>query len=312
MTRTEYLKQKINNRLVSHNQTITIIELTIDKIVLSNGESIEGTANRRLFIKRLTSKTDHWVKFFDDLMIGKISEKQIKSMISSIGGVSCQRIHGEKIRKNLNTGDSWNKGKQLIGRITKKGKVYQNWNFGKNKSNCETFAKMSADRRGEGNPMYGKNHSDEYKRQSSQRMKDKIASGQFTPNSNNRQTHYEVKFNDKQYRSSWEAVYHQLNPDAEYETLRIPYIFNGKNHIYIVDFINHSTKEVIEVKPAELFENMRTQSKLAALEDWAKTNEYTVVRFTQKDIVELQDRIILDEFDIHTQNKIQSLIKRNR
>lgn len=313
MNRTEKLKNKINQRLLDNGQTILIEKIEGTRLVFSNGQIINDQLERDRMINRLsTSKTTIWVENFDNLIAGIITDHEIRSQLASLGGKACQSKHGDKIRKNLNTGTPWSKGKRLIGRTTKEGKIYQSWNTGKNKYNCESLAALSKARIGKGNPRYGKTHSDEYKRQSSQRMKDKIASGKFTPNSNNRQTHYDVQFNGVKYRSSWEAVYHQLNPDAEYETLRIPYEFEGKTHIYIVDFVNHCTREVIEVKPVELFENDKMKSKIRALEIWSEQNNYRVVKFTQHDICKYQSSIRIDEFDIKTQGKIQDVIKRNQ
>jgi hypothetical protein len=73
-------------------------------------------------------------------------------------------------------------------------------------------------------------------------MKQKILSGEFTPNSNNRNTHWESTFNNNTYRSSWEALYQYFNQDAEYEKLRIEYNINNTAKIYIVDFVDHVNK----------------------------------------------------------------------
>ena len=115
-------------------------------------------------------------------------------------------------------------------------------------------------------------------------MRERILSGRFTPNSNNRNTHWDSEFNGKKYRSSWEALYHYWNPEAEYETLRIPYIYNGKEFIYIVDFIDHNNKNITEVKPAELLSDKKTKAKLSALKIWAEQKNYTVKIFNLESI----------------------------
>lgn len=58
---------------------------------------------------------------------------------------------------------------------------------------------------------------------------------------------FESSFDNKRYRSSWEALYQYHNQYAEYETLRIQYLLDNKNRVYIVDFIDHINKLVIEL-----------------------------------------------------------------
>jgi len=145
----------------------------------------------------------------------------------------------------------------------------------------------------------------------SQIMRSKILSGEFTPNSNNRNTHWKSEFNGKRYRSSWEAVYQYFNPLAEYEMLRIPYTFDNKNLIYIVDFIDHVNKVVTEVKPAEMISDTKTSAKLLALEKWADQNNYTVNIFTLDSIKTLQEPEygLFDNETIRKLKKIYATIK---
>lgn len=137
-------------------------------------------------------------------------------------------------------------------------------------------------------------------------MRDKILTGKFTPNSNNRNTHWNSEFNGKKYRSSWEALYQYSNPKAEYETLRIPYIHNGKELIYIVDFIDHHSKIVVEVKPRELFSDKKVKSKIAALETWAKDHNYTMVIFDINEIKKIPEPDY-QLFNTLTANKIKKI-----
>lgn len=150
----------------------------------------------------------------------------------------------------------------------------------------------------------------------SARVKQAILEGRFTPNSNNRNTHWDVYFSGKKFRSSWEAVFYAINPEFEYETLRIPYYFNGKERIYIVDFCNHITKHAVEVKPKELLGSPEMQAKLSALKKWATDNDYTVEVFTQDSLIENISRVDLTQFDYKTQKKLSGFIneanKKNR
>jgi len=143
-------------------------------------------------------------------------------------------------------------------------------------------------------------------------MKEKILSGKFTPNSNNRNTHWGSSYKEKNYRSSWEAVYQYHYPDAEYESLRIPYKFQGKECIYIVDFIDYNRKVVCEVKPKELLNDNRTQAKISALNEWAKENEFTVELFDLDDIMALPEPANYTLFDEKTKQKLRKLYEKTR
>ena len=136
-------------------------------------------------------------------------------------------------------------------------------------------------------------------------MNERILSGAFTPNSNNRNTHWESCYNGKRYRSSWEAIYQSFNPDDLYEQLRIVYTINGNQKIYILDFINHTSKVVTEVKPRELCNGEVFDSKMQAINEWCSANGY---RFQLVDLDFLKslkfDRSMLDKFDNNTQRKI--------
>ena len=127
------------------------------------------------------------------------------------------------------------------------------------------------------NPMSGSAMSDDAKLHLSNVMKQKILDGTFTPNSNNRNTHWNSVYNGKTYRSSWEALFHSNNIDYEYESLRIKYIFDGRSRVYIVDFVCHVEKVAVEVKPAELLNDDNTIAKIKSLVEWCDDNDYTLI-----------------------------------
>lgn len=116
-----------------------------------------------------------------------------------------------------------------------------------------------------------------YKRHS-EIMKKIILEGKFTPKTTNRLTHKRL-FSDitgiKSYRSGWEKQFHEKYPHLLYETLRIKYNFNGVEHIYIVDFIDHDNKIVYEIKPASMKNDDKVVAKHLALIEWCNVNNYT-------------------------------------
>jgi len=138
-------------------------------------------------------------------------------------------------------------------------------------------------------------------------MKAKILSGEFTPNSNNRNTHWNSTFNGKCYRSSWEAVYQSHYPDDIHESLRIPYVYNNIDYIYIVDFVNHTNKTATEIKPIELCNHPKFIAKLAALNEWGIHNGYSVNLVTLEKLQNMGEPSDLSKFDSKTQSKINKI-----
>jgi hypothetical protein len=288
---------RLNARLEQFRQTTRIITLTREEIMLANGTTITSVTGVRKFIRRISNiKHTQWVENIDKLLSNNITEAEIKSKLCSIGGAAVQEKHGEFIRNNLNIGTPWNKGT--------KG----NYPYSHPRSEL-TRNKISKKNSGPGNGMFGTKMSNQDKVKKSKHMKQLIIDGKFTPNSNNRNTHWDASCNGSRYRSSWEALYAYLNETAEYETLRIPYALNGKEYVYIVDFIDHDKKIVVEVKPLELCTGEKFAAKMQALKEWATDNNYSVMVVDKKYLQQQCARVIIDysQFDDRTSIKIKAL-----
>lgn len=299
----------LNDKLKLYNQISRITFYSADpkKVILNDVSYYDNDALK--IIRRLNGD-DHWIKNFDSIYLSFDigAEKKIKSMISAKGGKSCQLLHGDRIKENLNTGVPWNKNMKGFY-------PYPSWCKDKTKIDDARLQTLSNNRTGEGNPMFGTTMSVESKNKKSKIMKQKILDGTFTPNSNNRNTHWNSYFKDKKFRSSWEAIYYSLHPEVLYESLRIPYTYNNKEYVYIVDFVNHSSKEVIEIKPKELLDKGATPVKLSALTQWAVDNLYSLHIITQEHIEEMSAKVNIVDFDSKTQDKIRALnetYKKNR
>lgn len=291
--------EKFNRILKEYNQQLRATEITGKKVILSNGLILTKSSDVRACKKRVMTGDEVWKKNFDriysiDNSQKIIAEKECKSAISRKGGINCQKKHRNKIRSNLNTGTPWNKGT--------KGRYPYSYPCSE-----DTKRKIGDANRGEKNGMFGKKHSDEYKNKQSKRIKNLILSGKFTPNSNNRNTHWDSFYKNRKYRSSWEALYQYFDNSAEYETLRIPYRFDNQSCIYIIDFVNHKTKIVIEVKPRELVNNAKTQAKISAAKEWCTKNGYTFLLADKDYFLSKSMPADLTEFDTRTQNKIRNL-----
>lgn len=119
----------------------------------------------------------------------------------------------------------------------------------------------------------------EQRAKQSEQVKQRILNGEFTPKTTNRLNHSRIKYDGHSFRSSWELAFYKdmkaKGVNIEYETLRVAYKFNGKNHVYITDFVDCDKKIVYEVKPKRLVEDPKTMAKEQAAIEWCKENGYT-------------------------------------
>lgn len=305
----EKLIKYYNSFLEKNNQIIRIVRLNKFELVLNNKKIIVDYKERVNFFNRCKSnflgdKIDFIYNFSNDKEVKKIISK-VKKEISSNAGKKCQNLHGEFIKNNLNNGVPWNKGLKGDERCIP-------WNKGLTKENNKTLKNISIQRSGNGNPMYGFKYSEEYKKQKSKMMKDKILNGDFTPNIHNSKTHWQVKYNGKKYRSSWEAVFHYLNPYCEYEKVRISYFFEGKNKVYISDFVDNLNKKLYEIKPKEQLTNKKIKAKEKAAIEWCKQNGFVFQNISQNYFIENIDKIKKSDLNIEIKNKMEKLYEINK
>lgn len=296
---------RFNNKLLNISH-IKIVELSTCYARLSNGRELVTESEVRRLKRRIGNNQIHYLQYFDniyglDLSIATIFEKKAKAECSSIGGKSAQQKHGDRIRLNLNNGVPWNK--ELAGNYP-----YSSWAKGLTKETDERIKKLSEDRKGSGNPMYGIKPTGSQKMKQSEKMKQLILDGKFTPNSNNRNTHWDSTYKGKKYRSSWEALCQYVYPEAKYEELRITYNNLDKIKVYIVDFVDHVNRQVIEVKPKELQQGDIFKSKMESLYTWANEHEYKVIIFDREYIKDLSLSIDYSDFCENTVRKIKGLL----
>lgn len=118
----------------------------------------------------------------------------------------------------------------------------------------------------------------------SEKIKNKILSGTFTPRQENRHTwkRIDVVLSDGSVigvRSSWEAIFlimHQ-SPSLLYEKVRIPYKLDNETKIYITDFVDTHNKLLYEIKPKKYQGDETFKQKSLAANEWCATNRYTYV-----------------------------------
>lgn len=260
----EEMKKKYNNILESSNQNLRI-DVWSSEILLNNGMVLTG----RSTISQFKNRIKNWHNHFDLLysVDSSIREQTLKKLIKDKNrkaGLKTFEIHGKRMVKNLNIGTPWNKGM--------KNYPYKPIHTGMTKENSEVARKISKSKSGSLNPNFGKTMSEPTRRKKSLAMRELIASGSFTPNIRNSRTHWQVEYNGQRYRSSWEAAFHYLNPNYEYETIRIDYSINDRQRIYIVDFVDHQNKILVEIKPSSHRNNCT--EKFSAAKKWCDERHY--------------------------------------
>ena len=103
------------------------------------------------------------------------------------------------------------------------------------------------------------------------------------------------------FRSSYELSYviQLTSKGVQYqsaEKIAIPYVFEGRAHIYHPDFIVDRT--IVEVKPKNRLKEALIQAKLEAGRAWCEANAYLYAVLTEKDLELLSNSQIL-ELDGH-------------
>lgn len=156
------------------------------------------------------------------------------------------------------------------------------WQKGLTKNDHPTLQRIANERSGTGNPMWGSTISEENRTIKSQQVRDRILNGSWTPHQHNSRTHWQCVVNGHKYRSSWEALFHMLNPEFEYEQTRIQYQFEDRSYVYIIDFTDNVSKRLIEIRPTERSTDAKTIAKIEAATKWAVQHGYTFELISQQ------------------------------
>ena len=174
------------------------------------------------------------------------------------------------------------------------------WNKGMTKETDERL-RLSSERMMDNNPIHRMTHNEkeQWKNKISKSHSLKIMKGEYFPPINCWNNSI-VEWRGKKYRSSWEVLFHYLNPYCEYEHLKISYFdtIKKKNRIFIVDFIDKNRNNVYEIKPKERTTDINFGDKMNALLLWGKNNNYLVHTITQdyfKDKIGYLDMLYFNE-----------------
>jgi hypothetical protein len=119
--------------------------------------------------------------------------------------------------------------------------------------------------------------TEDAKKKNSERMKKEVLAGNIEYFARNL---YKLPNYNKFYKSQWEVMFQILNPDAKYESLRLPYLspIDNSEHIYVTDFVQESNKTIYELKPRFRFNQCKdsniVMAKIRAGIKYAKENGY--------------------------------------
>lgn len=303
----QLIVESYNSKFTQHQLTVRIVSWTREVIKLNTNVSLEGT-ERRKFQSR--SKSKMILPHFD--VIYSIADSSVRD-----GEVQAiQAAHASKTNKqhwNSLPDDEREVRVNRMRQIQKLSPPYNQrkpryqWNLGKTKDTDDRLLQMSISRKGAGNPMFGRFMSEDEKRRKSELIKSRILTGEWTPHVHNSRTHWQCIYNDRKYRSSWEAMYAYLNPTDEYEKIRVQYEFEGKRKIYIVDFVNHATKTLTEIKPQTHMESAQFLQKQSAARDWCSSSGYVYRVLTERYFVD--NYHLIDFNDLIIPNIREKLLK---
>lgn len=292
-----------NTRLEETGFIIRVEQYSQKHIVLSNGLVLDTENEIGRFKRRLRSGWNMDLAYHIDMGIRNDHVKKYKSQVAAVGGINCQKQnpHIREIAKE-NCKKARESGKN-IERLKEVGA----WNKGLTKETDSRLMEYSRQKTGEGNPMFGYSPTEEERRRASAKMKENIKSGKFTPNIRNSQTHWQVEYRGKKFRSSWEAAWFALNPSYEYETIRINYWLDGEEKIYIVDFYDPKTNTLVEVKPVEHTYDAKFKAKKEWADKWAVENNGHYLVITQAYLKENMDKLLNSDLPDEVKNKMRNI-----
>lgn len=186
--------------------------------------------------------------------------------------------------------------------------------FLKTQKGKKYLIELSKARRGKNNPCHRQtkeSKANKIKKQS-ETMKLKIKNGEFTPCITNSWCHSRIEIHNIPFRSCWEAAFYILNPNLQYEKIRIPYIDEkGIQNIYITDFVDSVAKKIYEIKPNSVKNNIRNILKEKAAIDWCNKNQYEYICISDEYFFENANKIDYNLFESKLKKSMKQFLNEN-
>lgn len=283
-------RMEMNNILLSFNNTILISVYQQGYLKLTSGmEFFWPSREYFLILQRIKSPTFQMEGVFDEVYKNNeelIRRNVIKRIKNKNTADVCKKRYQDsseefKIQKKQHMAKIKQQYQDDITKGIKtrpKRKSYNKQNSEKVRQHAE---RLSTVRRGAGNPMWGRSCSEHHKRIKSELIKMRILQGIWTPHVHNSRTHARIIYNGRKYRSTWEALFQQLNEDYHYEQLRIPYVFENTSSIYIVDFISPDQSVCVEIKPSAMYNDAKVIAKRTALLEFCEIRQIQYVEIDE-------------------------------
>jgi len=139
------------------------------------------------------------------------------------------------------------------------------------------------------------NHRNNRLEKQSNTMIKLIKDGKFKPNTNNVYNGKILIVNGQKYRSSWEAMFHILNPHLQYENTVIQYELNNKIRNYFIDFTDYKNRVLYEIKPKIRQNDKKNIIKINALKKYSEENNYTYKIIDEDYILDNVNKLNLNE-----------------
>jgi hypothetical protein len=173
---------------------------------------------------------------------------------------------------------------------------------------------LSISRIGKNNPCHRQTKETKANgiKKQSETMKLKIKNGEFTPCITNSWCHSKIEIHNIPFRSCWEAAFYILNPNLEYEKVRIPFIDEkGNEKIYITDFVNYIDKKIYEIKPKSVKKEVRNILKEKAAIKWCNDNGYQYICISNEYFLENAYKIDYTLFDLKLKKSMKQFLNEN-
>jgi hypothetical protein len=264
--------------------------------IFYNGKSLSKKEFGKFYRIIVDGRIQQAIAFISDYELFLRLETEVRRRTASAGGKAAMKDPNNHICNKSYV--HWSKGSSGIGLV-------KAWNAGLTKETDSRCINISNSKRGNKNPMFGRPVTEETRSKISEKIKNRILNGQFTPCIHNSRTRKTLSYDGILFRSSWEALFHQAFPTAGYEALRIPYTINGKSHVFITDFILDG--KVFEIKPQKFI--TLKKDKLEIVAEWCKSNGYKFIILDEFSLTELiqEHTVRYEDFDQNTQKLIRGL-----
>jgi len=142
--------------------------------------------------------------------------------------------------------------------------------------------------------LYTRDYPQEARDRQSTFMKNRILSGDFIV-AKNGYINCRIYYNNNKYRSTWDFMFHILNPTFEYETVIIPYQIDNTYKNYITDYYDNINSIIYEVKPSNQIDNKVVKAKERYTIEYCEQNnlkyEFITETYFKNNLILLYNKI---------------------